>query len=82
MIGEQEYRLRECVHRKRGAEGEFYNGVTYLQHLQRLRSEAAVKAAANITAFFWADAPHVRVWLCEDCAETLGLIRREAGLAR
>lgn len=82
MIGEQEYRLRDCVHRKRGAEGQYYSGVTYLQHLQRLRSEAAVRVAANVTAFFWSDAPHVMVWLCEDCAVELGLSKREAGVAR
>jgi hypothetical protein len=82
MTGEQEYRLRECVHRRRGSEGEFYSGVTYLKHLQRLRSEAAVRVAANVAAFFWSDAAHVKVWLCEDCATELGLIQRETGVAR
>jgi len=82
MIGEQEHRLRECVHRRRGAEGEYYDGKSYLEHLQRLRSEAAVRIAAKVTSFFWSDAPHVQVWLCEECAGELGLRGREANLTR
>jgi hypothetical protein len=70
---EQEYRVRECVHKARGAAGEFYRGDTYLRHLQRLRSAAAVSFASRVTAFFWADAAHVHVWLCRDCATELGL---------
>ncbi|HZI19261.1 MAG TPA: hypothetical protein VEY09_11760 [Pyrinomonadaceae bacterium] len=81
MIDEHEYRLRECVHRPRGAEGDYYGGQSYLEHLQRLRSEAAVRVAANVAPFFWADAANVRVWLCEECAGQLGL-RREANHAR
>jgi hypothetical protein len=81
-MGEREYRLRECVHRRRGGEGDYYGGVTYLEHLQRLRSDAAVRVAANVTPFFWSDAPHIKVWLCEDCASALGLWRREANLTR
>jgi hypothetical protein len=82
MTGEQEHRLRECVHRRRGAEGEYYGGVEYLEHLQRLRSDAAVRVAANVNSFFWSDAANIRVWLCEHCAAALGLRRREANLTR
>jgi hypothetical protein len=81
MIGEQDYRLRECVHRRREAEGEYYGGVEYLEHLQRLRSDAAVRMAANVTSFFWADAAQIRIWLCEQCAAVLGLRRRQPDLA-
>ncbi|MCA1620071.1 MAG: hypothetical protein LC795_12320 [Acidobacteria bacterium] len=46
MKSEQDYRLRECVHRASGAPGGFYHGGTYVKHLQRLPSAAAVRAAA------------------------------------
>ncbi len=70
---EQEIRERECVHRGSGAAGEFYRGQSYVQHLQRLRGEAAVRLAAKVSAFFWSDAAQVVVWLCRDCADELGL---------
>ncbi|HEV3469854.1 MAG TPA: hypothetical protein VG148_11080 [Pyrinomonadaceae bacterium] len=70
---EQEYRVRECVHRARGAAGDFYNGAAYVRYLQRLRSAAAVSFAGKVTSFFWADAAHVLVWLCRDCAAEIGI---------
>jgi hypothetical protein len=70
---EQDYRVRECVHKARGAAGDLYRGDTYLRYLQRLRSAAAMNFASRVTAFFWADAAHVHVWLCRDCATELGL---------
>ena len=78
---EQDYRMRECLHRAAGAPGNYYDGRTYVKHLQRLPSEAAVRAAARVTPFFWADAAHINVWLCRDCAEELGLKERESDAA-
>lgn len=81
-MAEQEYRVRECVHRTGEVAGEFYRGTTYLKYLQRLRSAAALQVAAKITPFFWSDAANVVVWLCRECAEELGLHdheRRAAG---
>jgi uncharacterized protein YfaT (DUF1175 family) len=72
-MSEQDYRVRECVHRARGAAGDYYNGANYVRHLQRLRSAAAVSFAGKVTAFFWADAAHVLVWLCRDCASEIGI---------
>jgi len=40
LMSEQEYRMRECVHRVRGAAGEYYCGSSYVKHLQRLRTTA------------------------------------------
>jgi hypothetical protein len=70
---EQDYRVRECVHRDGRAAGSFYRGEAYVKHLQRLRGETAVAFAGRVTAFFWADAAHILVWLCRDCAEELGI---------
>ena len=81
MKSEQDYRVRECVHRANGAPGGFYAGATYVKHLQRLPSDAALRAAARVTPFFWADAAHIHVWLCQDCAEELGLPGRESDAA-
>ena len=69
----QTFRERECIHREEGAEGDFYNGVFYVQALQRLRVNEAVQMARKVTSFFWADAPHILVWLCDDCAAQLRL---------
>ena len=69
----QMFRERECIHREEGADGDFYNGVFYIQALQRLRVDDAVQMAAKVTSFFWSDAPQIIVWLCDDCASTLGL---------
>ena len=69
----QVFRERECVHRDEGADGGFYNGVFYVQALQRLRVDQAVEMASRVSSFFWADAPHILVWLCHDCAAELRL---------
>ena len=74
--GEQGYRERECVHRGRGAEGEFYSGASYVQSLMRLRAVAAAEFANRVTSFFWSDAQQIVVWLCRDCASRLGSLRR------
>jgi hypothetical protein len=70
----QVFRERECIHREDGAEGEFYNGVFYVQALQRLTVDQAMKMAGKVTSFFWADAPHILVWLCAECAAELDLV--------
>ena len=72
-MAKQMFRERECIHRDDGVEGEFYNGVFYVQALQRLRVDHAVRVAAKVSSFFWADAPHILVWLCHDCAAELHL---------
>lgn len=69
----QMFRERECMHREEGAEGEYYNGAFYIQALQRLRVDDAVKIAAKVGSFFWVDAPQIVVWLCHDCATELHL---------
>jgi hypothetical protein len=64
------------MHREEGADGDFYNGAFYIQAiqaLQRLRVDDAVRIAAKVSSFFWADAPHILVWLCHDCARELHL---------
>ena len=72
-MGRQVFRERECVHRDEGAEGGFYNGVFYVQALQRLQIDEAVQVAKRVSSFFWADAPHILVWLCHECATELNL---------
>ena len=74
--GEQSYRERECVHRQRGTEGEFYHGTSYVQSLMRLRAAAAAEFANRVTSFFWSDAQQIVVWLCRDCASRLDSLRR------
>jgi hypothetical protein len=69
----QVFRERECIHREDGAEGEYYNGAFYVQALQRLRVDEAVEVASKVSSFFWADAPHILVWLCHECAHQLRL---------
>jgi len=69
----QVFRERECIHRDEGAQGEFFNGVFYIQALQRLRVDEAVEVAGKVSPFFWSDAPHIIVWLCSECAAELGL---------
>lgn len=69
----QVFRERECIHREKGAEGEFFNGVFYVQALARMPVAAAVEAAGKVGSFFWVDAPHILVWLCDDCADRLQL---------
>jgi hypothetical protein len=69
----QAYRERECVHQDQGAEGEFYNGVFYLQALQRLPVDDAVEISGKVSPFFWSDASHILIWLCRDCAAEVGV---------
>lgn len=70
----QVFRERECIHRDEDADGEFYNGVFYIQALQRLPIDRAMQVAAKVSSFFWVDAPHILVWLCHDCAAELNLV--------
>ena len=65
---------RECIHRDDDVEGEFYNGVFYIQALQRLSVDRAMQFASRVGAFFWSDAAHTLVWLCSDCASELNLV--------
>ena len=62
---------RECIHRDRGADGDVYNGVFFVQALQRLQTADAMTMARKVTPFFWVDAPRVLVWLCRECAAEL-----------
>ena len=71
VMTEQIFRERECVHRARGAVGEFLRGPLYVQLLQRLKPTVAAEFAARVTSFFWADAAQIMVWLCHDCAAEL-----------
>jgi len=68
-----DFRERECIHRDLGVEGEFYNGVFYVQALRRMHVDPPVQIANKVSPFFWVDAPHILVWLCRDCAAELGL---------
>ncbi|HLA12310.1 MAG TPA: hypothetical protein VJ023_17115 [Pyrinomonadaceae bacterium] len=69
----QQYRERECIHQEDGVEGAYYNGVFYVQALQRLPVDAALQMSRKVTSFFWSDAPQILVWLCHDCAAQVGL---------
>ena len=64
---------RECVHRDGGTDGDVYNGMFFVQALQRLQGAEAVKMAGKVSPFYWVDAPRVVVWLCRDCASELHL---------
>jgi hypothetical protein len=72
-MNKQEFRERECRHREPGTEGEFYNGVFYVQAILRLPADKALKIASRIGPFYWTDAPNVLVWLCRGCAGELHL---------
>ena len=79
---EQDYRVRECIHREQqGVAGEYYRGSEYVKHLQRMNTDTAMRIASNITPFFWADAPQILVWLCRGCAADLRLPVRESDAA-
>jgi hypothetical protein len=69
----QVFRERECIHRDMDADGEFYNGAFYVQALQRLPIDEAMKVAGKVSSFFWADAQNIMVWLCAQCASELNL---------
>jgi hypothetical protein len=62
---------RECVHRDKGRDGESYNGMFFIQAIQKLQTEAAMKMAGKVAPFYWVDAPRVMVWLCRECASEL-----------
>jgi hypothetical protein len=73
-LTDEQARERECIHRGRGASaGDYYKGTSYVQAIQRLRGEEAVRFAGRVAPFFWSDAAHITVWLCDGCAEELGL---------
>ncbi len=78
----QVFRERECIHQDDGAEGEYYNGVFYVQALQRLPVNKAVEIARKVSPFFWSDAPHVLVWLCHDCAKEVGVAESPRALTQ
>jgi hypothetical protein len=61
-----------------GVEGDTYNGMFFIQALQRMNSEEAVRMAAKVAPFFWVDAPRVVVWLCKQCATELSLVDSRA----
>ena len=67
------FKERACAHYRRDAWGVPLGGRTYLSALQRLRGPAAERVARSVEAFFWSDAPRVRVWLCRECAAALGI---------
>ena len=69
----QVFRERECIHRDDGVEGDFHNGVVYVQALQRLPIDQAMQIASKVSSFFWADASNIIVWLCSDCAAEMHL---------
>jgi len=73
---EQAFRERECVHRARGAEGNLYEGASYVRSLQRLRASAAADFSNRVASFFWSDAKNIVVWLCHDCAAELNTLSR------
>ena len=73
---------RECIHREEAADGDFFNGVFFVQALQRLRADQALKVAHKVTPFFWTDAQRVLVWLCRECATELHLGEAPRALAQ
>ena len=72
-MAKQWFRERECIHREEGADGESYSGVFYVQALQRLPIDEAMLIAKKVESFFWADASHIVVWLCHECASQVGI---------
>ena len=65
---------RECVHRDKGRDGETYNGMFFVQAIQKLQTEAAMNLAGKVAPFYWVDAPRVLVWLCRECASELRIL--------
>jgi hypothetical protein len=43
----------------------------FIQAIQKLQTEAAMRMAGKVAPFYWVDAPRVLVWLCRDCASEL-----------
>jgi hypothetical protein len=72
-MSKQVFRERECIHRDKGADGEFFNGVLYVKALGRFQIGEAMEIASMVSPFFWVDAPHILVWLCDGCAGRLHL---------
>ena len=72
-MSKKAYRERECIHRDKDVEGDFYRGLAYIKALQRLPGDEAVKIARRVEQFYWSDAENVFVWLCNDCAKILRL---------
>lgn len=64
---------RQCRHCEAGDAGTWHTGGEYLQALQRLRGGEALRLAGQVRAFFWSDAPLIRVRLCRTCAAGLRL---------
>lgn len=56
----QVFRERECIHREEGAEGEFYNGVFYVQGLQRLPVDRDMPGLTH-QIFWYGCVPGVRL---------------------
>jgi hypothetical protein len=50
--------------------------------LQRLRVDEALRMAGKVSSFFWSDAPHILVWLCNNCAGELRLSDTPRALTR
>ena len=71
LMKKQFFYERECLHRDNSADGDFYNGMFFVQALQRLQGDDAMKMAQKVTPFYWVDAPRVIVWLCKECATEL-----------
>jgi hypothetical protein len=66
-------RERFCIHYGMRPPGAYYGGTEYVAALQRLKADAAMRVTNNVEAFFWQDAPRVKVWLCHACAAALAL---------
>jgi hypothetical protein len=64
---------RYCIHYRAQPPGNYYTGTEYVAALERLRGNAAMRAASNVEAFFWRDAAVINVWLCHECANVVGL---------
>ena len=67
-------RERECLNRSLGVTGTFDPGEQFVSALHRLRGEAGLRMERKVQPFFWADAPLVSVWLCEECSAEAGLV--------
>lgn len=61
-------RQRECLHKTLNVNGRFYSGETFIQALQSLRGQTAMSLSRKVGPFFWSDAKHTQVWLCDECA--------------
>ena len=73
-MSKRAYSERECIHREKDVEGNFYKGLRYIKAIQRLRCSEAVEMAQKVEQFYWSDAEKILVWLCNDCAKALQII--------